>query len=80
MEHRQRRLLIRIRLVPLRRELALQLGNGGEPQARGELEVSLSLCHVQLVLGFFQSTLDVFDLVQPSSFYTQPKSVSQNSF
>ena len=70
MEHRQRRLLIPIRLVPLRRKLALQLGNGREPQTRSELEVALSLCHVQLVLGFFQSTLDVFDLVQPSSFYT----------
>ena len=53
MKHRQRRLLIPIRLIPLRRKLALQLGNGREPQARGELEVALSLCHVQLVLGFF---------------------------
>ena len=51
MEHRRQRLLIPIRLV-LRRKLALQLGNGREPQARGELEVALSLCHAQLVLGF----------------------------
>jgi len=52
-EHRQRRLLIPIRPVPLRGKLALQLGNGREPQARGELELALSLCYVQLVLGFF---------------------------
>jgi hypothetical protein len=73
MEHRQRRLLIPIRLVTLRGKL----GNGIEPQARGELELALSLCYVQLVLGFFQSTLDVFYLVQPSFFYTEPESVSQ---
>jgi hypothetical protein len=79
MKHRQRRLLIPIRLVPLRGKLALQLGDGREPQARGELELALSLCYVQLVLGFFQSALDIFDLVQPRSFYTDPESVS-NSF
>jgi hypothetical protein len=75
MKHRQRRLLIPIRLVSLRGKLALQLGNGRELQARGELELALSLCYVQLVLGFFQSTLDVFDLVQPSFLYTEPESV-----
>ena len=77
MEHRQRRLLIPIRLFSLRRKLALQFWNGREPQARGELELALSLCYVQLVLGFFQSTLNVFDLVQPSPLYTEPESVSQ---
>lgn len=67
-QHRQRGLALLGLAWGVLRQLPLQLGDGGEPQAGGDFELALPLRDFKLVLGFLEALLGVFDFVETGTF------------